>query len=136
MEQMPLTTFVGSCYVTRQRGNLTAADAAAILAKAGDTKRILIAGAATVTEEAAEVFATSGICLLGNEGQTVGPEAAPMQVHKILLSREIALLEGIVLTDVPEGRYFLNAAPLNLAGADGAPCRAYLIEESITGDNL
>ena len=136
VEQMPLTTFVGSCYVTRQRGSLAAADAASILAKAGDTKRILIAGAATVTEEAAEVFATSGICLLGNEGQTVGPEDAPMQVHKILLSREIALLEGIVLKDVPEGRYFLNAAPLNLAGADGAPCRAYLIEESITGGNL
>ena len=26
-----------------------------------------------------------------------------------------------------EGVYFLNAAPLNLAGADGAPCRAILI---------
>ena len=45
------------------------------------------------------------------------------------LSREIALLEGIVLKDVPEGRYFLSAAPLCLAGADGAPCRAYLIGE-------
>ena len=51
-----------------------------------------------------------------------------MQVHKILLSSGIALLEGILLTNVPEGRYFLSAAPLNLAGADGAPCRAYLIE--------
>ena len=51
-----------------------------------------------------------------------------MQVHKILLSRNIALLEGIILKEVPEGRYFLSAAPLNLAGADGAPCRAYLID--------
>ena len=65
--------------------------------------------------------------LLGNEGQTVGPEDAPMQVHLILLKQEIVLLEGIVLKDVPEGRYFLSAAPLNLGGADGAPCRAYLI---------
>ena len=32
------------------------------------------------------------------------------------------------LDKVPEGRYFLNAAPLNLGGADGAPCRAYLID--------
>jgi arylformamidase len=31
-----------------------------------------------------------------------------------------------VLTDIPEGRYFLSAAPLKLAGSDGAPCRAYL----------
>ena len=52
-----------------------------------------------------------------------------MQVHLILLRREIALLEGIVLQDVPEGHYFLSAAPLNLGGADGAPCRAYLIWE-------
>ena len=89
----------------------------------------MIAGTATVTDEAAEVFANAGICLLGNECQTVGPENAPMQVHKTLLEKNIALLEGIVLTDVPEGRYFLSAAPLCLAGADGAPCRAYLIEK-------
>ena len=95
--------------------------------KAQGAPRILIAGDATVTAEAARVFAEAGICLLGNEGQTVGPENAPMQVHKILLGAGMALLEGIVLTDVPEGAYFLSAAPLNLAGADGAPCRAYLI---------
>jgi len=38
------------------------------------------------------------------------------------------LLEGIVLDDVKEGEYFLNAAPLNIKGSDGSPCRAYLIE--------
>ena len=103
-------------------------DAEAILKKADGAERILIGGKATVTAEAAEVFAAGGIKLLGNEGQSVGPEDAPMQVHLILLRKEIALLEGIVLKDVPEGRYFLSAAPLNLAGADGAPCRAYLIE--------
>ena len=31
------------------------------------------------------------------------------------------------LCGVPEGRYFLSAAPLNLGGCDGAPCRAYLM---------
>ncbi len=87
------------------------------------------AGDATVTAESAAVFADSGILLLGNEGQSVGPEEAPMEVHLTLLRRGIALLEGIVLTDIPEGRYFLSAAPLNLAGCDGAPCRAYLIGE-------
>ena len=75
------------------------------------------------------VFASGGIKLLGNEGQTVGPENAPMQVHLILLNRGIALLEGIVLKNIPEGKYFLSAAPLNLAGADGAPCRAYLMKQ-------
>ena len=97
-------------------------------AKAAGAERILIAGDVTVTPEAAEVFARSGIRLLGNEGQTIGPENAPMQVHLILLRREIALLEGIVLQAVPEGHYFLSAAPLNLGGCDGAPCRACLID--------
>ncbi len=128
VDQMDLTYFVGDCFVARHEGDVTAADAEDILMKASGAERILIAGKATVTAEAAEVFATGGIKLLGNEGQTVGPEDAPMQVHLILLRREIALLEGIVLQGVPEGWYFLSAAPLNLSGADGAPCRAYLID--------
>ena len=129
VDQMDLSTFVGECYVARHEGDVIAADAEDILKKADGAERVLIAGKATVTAEAAEVFASGRIKLLGNEGQTVGPEAAPMQVHLILLRRGIALLEGIVLDEVPEGRYFLSAAPLNLSGADGAPCRAYLIQE-------
>lgn len=129
VEQLPLETFVGDCFVARCQGDLTAADAEAILEKAGDAERLLIAGPATVTAEAASVFASGSLRLLGCEGQTVGPEEAPMEVHLILLGRGIALLEGIVLGNVPEGHYFLSAAPLNMAGADGAPCRAFLIGE-------
>ena len=129
VEKMELDTFVGDCFVARREGDITKADAEAILKKACGAARILIAGRATVTAEAARVFAGSGIRLLGNEGQTVGPENAPMEVHLILLGQGIALLEGIVLEGIREGHYFLSAAPLNLAGADGAPCRAYLIEK-------
>ena len=128
VDQMDLSTFVGDCYVARHNGEVTAADAEDFLLKGSGAPRILIAGSATVTAEAAEVFADARICLLGNESQTVGPENAPMQVHKILLGKNIALLEGVVLTNVPEGLYFLCAAPLCLAGADGAPCRAFLME--------
>ena len=128
VDQLDLSHFVGDCFVARHAGDVSAADAEGILTNAGGAERILIAGKATVTAEAAQVFAAGGIKLLGNEGQTVGPEDAPMQVHLILLRWEIALLEGIVLDKVPEGRYFLSAAPLNLGGADGAPCRAYLID--------
>ena len=91
-------------------------------------KRILIKGDAEVSAEAARVFAAAEILLLGNESQTVGPENAPMEVHRILLSAGVALLEGVRLSAVPAGVYFLNAAPLNLSGADGAPCRAVLVD--------
>jgi arylformamidase len=127
VDRMDLGIFVGECYVARHEGDVTDADAREILSNAKGAKRILIGGNATVTAEGADVFADSGICLLGNESQSVGPEEAPMQVHLILLRRGIALLEGIVLHHVPVGHYFLSAAPLNLAEADGAPCRAYLI---------
>lgn len=130
IEKISLDSFVGDCYVAYHEGDVTADDAASILEKAksvGALERILIAGKATVTAEAAQVFAQSKVKLIGNESQTVGPEDAPMEVHKILLGADVVLLEGIVLTDVDEGKYFLSAAPLNLAGCDGAPCRAFLV---------
>ena len=133
IDKVALENFVGPCYVAEHQGVVTAKDAEEILAKAEKcsnkaSNRILIKGAAEVSLEAAEVFAKAKLLLLGNESQTVGPENAPMAVHKVLLGADVVLLEGIRLSVVPEGAYLLNAAPLNLAGADGAPCRAILIE--------
>ena len=127
VDQMDLSHFVGDCFVASHEGDVTATDAEAILRKAKGAERILIAGKVTVTAEAAEVFAAAGILLLGNESQTVGPENAPMAVHLLLLGADVILLEGIRLAAVSEGVYFLSAAPLNLSGADGSPCRAVLI---------
>ena len=129
IDQMGLEPFVGRCYVTHHTGDVTEKDAKTILKNAGDGReRILIGGRCTVTAEAAKVFADAKIRLIGNESQTVGPENAPREVHLILLGAEVVLLEGIRLAKILDGKYFLNAAPLNLGGADGAPCRAYLIE--------
>lgn len=132
VDAVSLEAFVGMAYVTEHHGVVSADDAARIIASANaqnpeSARRILIKGAAVVSAEAAKVFAASGIVLLGNESQTVGPEDAPMAVHLILLGAGMVLLEGIRLGAVPEGAYLLNAAPLNLAGADGSPCRAILI---------
>ena len=131
IDKVDLERFVGPCFVARHEGNVTAEDADKILKKAAGCGRILIGGAATVTEDAARVFADAGILLIGNESQTVGPEDAPANVHYILLGAEVVLLEGIRLTDINEGRYFLCAQPLNLGGCDGAPCRAILISDII-----
>ena len=133
VDAIDLESFVGMAYVAEHHGRLLGEDATRILQKAKErneesAKRILIKGDAEVSAEAARVFADAGLLLLGNESQTVGPENAPMEVHLILLSAEVVLLEGICLAVVPEGVYFLNAAPMNLSGADGAPCRAILVE--------
>ena len=115
VDSIDLDTFVGLAYVAEHHGIVSADDAAAILENANKqnpeaAKRILIKGDAEVSSEAATVFAASNMLLLGNESQTVGPENAPMEVHRILLGAGIVLLEGIRLTAVSEGVYFLNAA--------------------------
>ena len=133
IEEIALDASVGLAYVAKREGELSAEDAKDIVelaknAREGAEKRVLIKGGAVVTEAAAEAFAKAKTLLLGVEGQTVGPENAPMAVHKILLGAGTVLLEGVRLSGVSEGACFLSAAPLNLAGADGAPCRAYVIE--------
>ncbi len=133
VDDICLEAFVGMAYVAEHQGVVTSEDAAEIIEKAKKqnseaAKRILIKGDVEVSSEAAKVFASSGILLLGNEPQTVGPQNAPMEVHLVLLGADVVLLEGIRLAEVSEGVYFLNAAPLNLSGADGSPCRAVLID--------
>ena len=133
VDAISLEAVVGMAYVAEHHGSVTGDDADKIVNKAKKlnpeaAKRILLKGDAEVSLEAAKVFAASGILLLGNESQTVGPENAPMEVHLVLLGAGVILLEGIRLSEVPEGVYLLNAAPLNLSGADGAPCRAVLID--------
>ena len=131
IEKIPLESYVGMCWVARYEGEIGEKEALEIMAKATENhaaERILIAGKVVVTAEGAKVFADHKIKLIGNEGVSVGPENAPMAVHKILLSQGVTLLEGILLDGVSEGKYFLSAAPLNLKGSDGSPCRAYLIE--------
>lgn len=133
IDQLPLTKFIGPAWVESHAGDVTAADARSILAHAaashtGAEKRILLKGPATLSLEAAEVFAAAGIELFGNESQTVGPEDAPAAVHRVLLGAETVLLEGIRLAAVPDGAYLLNCAPLNLTETDGSPCRAVLLD--------
>jgi arylformamidase len=53
-----------------------------------------------------------------------GDEAYP--AHRGLLESDIIILEGIDLSGVKDGEYFLWALPLKIAHADGSPVRAVL----------
>ncbi len=133
VDQICLDAFVGMAYVAEHQGIVSRDDAHRMIEKAKkqnseSARRILIKGDIEVSSEAAKVFADSDVLLLGNEPQTIGPENEPMEVHLILLEKNVVLLEGVRLGEVPEGVYFLNAAPLNLSGADGSPCRAILVD--------
>lgn len=136
VDRIPLESCVGLAFVAVCQGELDARGASEILSRAraaspDSSKRILLKGNAVVTLAAAEAFSAAGLSLLGVESQTVGPEDAPMAVHRALLGRGIVLLEGLRMQDVKTGVYFLSAAPLKLGGGDGAPCRAVLVDDFI-----
>ena len=131
IDEIELERFVGECSVWFHEGEINSNDAINILEKANSykaNKRILIKGNCVVTKEAAVIFSKADIFLIGNESQSVGPEDSPLEVHNILLGKDIILLEGIMLSNVPEGKYFLCAQPLNIKGIEGSPCRAILIK--------
>ena len=133
VEQINLSRVVGYAYVADAPQVIGADEMKEIINKAKNcsdeaAKRILLKGSGEIDAKAAEVLKKENVLLIGTELQTVGPEKAPAEVHLLLLSDDTVLLEGIRLTDVPEGKYLLCAAPLNLGGADGAPVRAVLLD--------
>ncbi len=132
VDQLELEKMIGYCYVFKIDGEVNAEIADGLIkisesSFAGASKRLLFKGNSIITVEAAQHFADAEISLIGVESQTIGTSSEIMKIHKILLERDIVLLEGVRLNDVDEGPYFLNAAPISLGGADGAPCRAVLI---------
>lgn len=134
IDQLNLDAVIGRCYVCHENGEVDGKKIRRILEKAESVdreaaRRILIGGDMFINTEAAEVLAERKILLIGNESQSVGPMNAPAAVHYALLKEEVVLLEGIRLNSIEEGVYWLNAAPVNLGGSDGAPCRAILIKE-------
>lgn len=126
IDRLDLQKVIGPAQVIAHDGSLTEADVERLLSP--QTRRVLFKGKAVITLDAAKALNRRHVDLIGVESQTVGPEDAPMEVHLELLGQEVILLEGIRLGEVSEGTYFLNAAPINLGGTDGAPCRAVLID--------
>lgn len=124
IDQLPLDVLIGKCTVKTFDHDLTAKD----IEGCRGMERLLCRGNVCLTIEAARELANTKIRLIGVEPQSIAPMDAPMPVHVEVLSHGILALEGLVLDEIPDGEYFLSAAPLRLGGSDGAPCRAVLID--------
>jgi arylformamidase len=69
------------------------------------------------------------VLLLGLDTPSVDAlDSEELPVHRALVARRIAILEGLALEGVPEGEYELIALPLPLRDLDGSPVRAVLRE--------
>jgi arylformamidase len=82
---------------------------------------------AALSPELVEVLHGRGVKLVGVDTPSVDLFAsADLPVHKTFLKHDMAILEGLVLRDVPEGVYELIALPLKLVDFDASPVRAVL----------
>lgn len=75
---------------------------------------------------AAAYLVEHGINLVGIDYLSIAPFENVWDVHQILLSNEIVILEGVDLSDVEPGVYELICLPLKLSSMDGVPVRAVL----------
>jgi arylformamidase len=80
-----------------------------------------------VSPDAIERLADAGGLLIGVDTPSLDPaDSKSLDAHHAVRRRGLAILEGLVLDDVPEGRYELIALPLRLIDADASPVRAVL----------
>ena len=98
-----------------------------------NAQRLLIKGGGEVTfmGSSAEEASKLGLKLIGTDAQSVGIHFDQIKTHKAFLSSGTAILEGLDLSEVEPGNYFLIAFPLKISGVDGAPVRAFLADEYI-----
>jgi arylformamidase len=82
---------------------------------------------AALSPKLIELAHAAGVKLIGIDTPSVDLFASKdLPVHQACLRRDLAILEGLVLGDVPDGLYELIALPLRLVGFDASPVRAIL----------
>lgn len=79
-----------------------------------------------VSKEAAEFLAGRGVKAVGIDYLSVAGYKAGQDVHVTLLRAGVWIIEGLDLSGVAPGNYYLICLPLRLVGAEGSPARALL----------
>lgn len=78
-------------------------------------------------------LAQQKVKLIGIDTPSIDPENdKDLLAHAAVYKNNMAILEGIVLSKVPEGLYTLIALPLPLKDADASPVRAILVKGAIS----
>lgn len=79
--------------------------------------------------ELIDELAQKGVILVGLDTPSVDLAAdQELLSHQAVWRNNLAILEGLVLQDVPDGEYFLVALPLRIRDADASPVRAILVK--------
>jgi arylformamidase len=137
--QRPLERYLGPCQVIRVPvPRATRIQPAELPGPIAAPRVLLATGTAPDPARFNEVFAAlspelvdwlhgQGVVLIGIDTPSVDLFASKdLPAHRRCLAHDLAILEGLVLDQVPEGRYELIALPLRLEGFDASPVRAVL----------
>lgn len=133
IDKFPPELFIGECVVVEAPpGPITGAYAEEHFPWQ-DAERLLIKGngLSYLMESSAYYVVDSGIKLIGTDSQTIGNHGSNQVIHRALLSADIPIIEGLDLSEVEPGRYFLMAQPLKISGVEAAPCRAVLVKDHL-----
>jgi arylformamidase len=84
----------------------------------------------SLSPDGARWLVDNGIRLIGIDFLSIEARGAPGHpTHRTLLEAGVVILEGLDLSGVEQGVYTLVCSPLKIAGGDGAPARAVLLED-------
>ncbi|MFN4260863.1 MAG: cyclase family protein [Gemmataceae bacterium] len=139
IDQRDLTIYLGPCQVMRLQVSRAARITPEQLSAAIQAPRVLLATGtypdpqsfnedfAALSPELIDFLHENGVILVGVDTPSVDLFASKdLPVHRAFLKNNMAILEGLVLNDVPAGLYELIALPLKLVGFDASPVRAIL----------
>jgi arylformamidase len=139
IERRSLDYYLGPCQVIRVSVPSTTRVSREMLPRQVQAPRLLIAtGTFTDPNEFNTNFAAldpdlvdelhrQGVILIGIDTPSVDLfDSKELPSHKRFLQNDMAILEGLVLKEVPDGLYELIALPLKLVGFDASPVRAVL----------
>ena len=132
IDELPLEPFIGECAVIEvPQGVITGDYVDRYFPKKCQRLLIKSEGKAFFMDSSAQELADRGLLLIGTDSLSVGSKGNQVAPHKAFLLNGVAIVEGLDLSAVKPGNYFLFAPPVRYDGIEGAPARAVLIEDYI-----
>ena len=132
IDSIDLERFIGPCTVIElPEGVIAGVTIEQLFPK--NCKRLLIksGGKARFMAGAAEDACQTGLELIGTDGLSIGSKEEDGFVHRAFLSHNIPIMEGLDLSNVNPGEYFLMALPIKISGAEASFARAVLVDDHI-----
>jgi len=85
-----------------------------------------------IPKDGAEWLVEKDVKLVGIDYLSIAPFHEAEPTHKVLLEAGIIPIEGLDLSGIAPGSYFLVCLPLKIKGSDGAPARVILLQDFAT----